>query len=171
MTSDEESKIEKAKLYLEEAHAFFDFTNETRKKIDDKIHNMIALSAVLVNILFGAGYFLVQEHINRTQSTLLLLVFSTLSYFTVIVIGIINYSPVKIAARNIKKVIQQYELGEIEYQFAAPYQHIAWNLSKDAEENSRKIDHKAYWLRIMMFVFMSGIAFLIFALGLLVFGF
>lgn len=47
------TELEKAKFYLGEAHAFFDFMNETRRKIDDKIYNMITLSGALITIVFG----------------------------------------------------------------------------------------------------------------------
>jgi len=161
------SELEKDRVYLEEARAFFNFSNEVRRRIDDKIHNMLVLSGILITILFGLGYFLIQQEVVRMPYTFWLLMLSALSYFATMIIGLIFYRPLNVATRNIRKVIQKYEKSEADYPPSAPIQHIAWNLSLDAEMNQKIVTRKAYWLKIMLLLFTLGIVFLIIALGLL----
>jgi hypothetical protein len=133
---------------------------------------MIVLSGVLVNIVFGLGFFLFEQEImRRTSYALWALVFSASSYLLVTIMGLRFYRPQEIGSRDIKKVIEKYEKNETESILLSPIQHVAWNLSRDAETNSQIAINKGNRFRLMLIVFAIGLIFLVFALGLLAFGF
>lgn len=155
--------LEKAELYLKEAHTEFDFIHEVRKKLDDKISNMIVLSGVLVNLLFGLGYFLYERQITA-YSTLCLVILSLLSYLTVTIIGLVYYNPLKIQARSTQKVMEKYEEVGKKGKLQTVKLHIAYNLSLDSRENQKAITKKLYGLRMMLYAFTSGLFFIMFAL-------
>jgi hypothetical protein len=162
------NELEKAKFYLGEAHAYFDFVNETRRKIDDKIYNMITLSGVLITIVFGAMSFVTGQKIAITQSTLDFSIISGCSFLVAVMFGVIAYRPCNIYTRDIKAVINKYELGKEEYNLESPIRHMAWNLSKDAEINAEIARGKGNWLNGMLSLFFIGLAFLILTLASLV---
>jgi len=154
------NELEKAKFYLKEAHFFFDLINETRRRTDEKIFNMIVVSGVLINLVFGLTYFLIEQKIILEQCTFLFLACSVVSYLIVTVFGLIAYRPTDILARDIRKVIEKYEKGEEESEPVSPMQHLAWNLSRDAEENQKAVLRKAVWFRRMLIAFAIGLGFL-----------
>lgn len=162
--------LEKAKLYLDEAHKYFDFVHETRRRIDEKIYNMIVLSGVLINVVFGLGYFLIQQGVVKSPYIMWLLVFSVFSYFIVTMIGLFSYRPQNVDSRDLKKVIEKYENGEKETELIAPIQHLAWNLSRDAENNNATVIRKAKSFQTMLCTFAFGLILLIVALGFLAYG-
>ena len=161
------NELEKAKFYLGEAHAFFNFMNETRRKIDDKIYNMITLSGVLITIVFGVMSLIVEQKIAITPYPLAFSIVSGCSFLLAVMFGLIAYKPSNIATRKIRIVIKEYELGKEEYELESPMRHIAWNLSRDAEMNEEIVKRKGKWFRRMLWMFLIGLAFLIVALGLL----
>lgn len=163
--------LEKAKFYLEETHAFYNLVLETRRKLDEKILNMIVLSGVLINVVVGLAYFLVEQNATRTPNVIWLLFASVVSYFGIIVIGLISYRPRDIVARNIRKVIEKYEKGEQSSETVSPIQHVAWNLSRDAEKNFGITKEKGFRLQLMLFIFAIGLAFLVVALFYLAYGY
>lgn len=163
-------KLEKAKFYLKEAHTFFSFVQETRRKVDEKIINMILLSGTLINIVVGLGYFSAQQNLVKSPYAIWLLVASASLYLITAIIGIILYRPQQSVTRNIRQVIEKYEKGEEDSEFVSPIKHLAWNLSRDAETNSQIADQKAKGLQIMLTIFAIGLAFLIGALMLLAYG-
>jgi hypothetical protein len=161
------TELEKARFYLGEAHAFFDFMNETRRKIDDKIYNMITLSGALITIVFGAITFAGNQKIAVNLSILGFSVLSGCSFLVAIAFGLIAYKPCNIPTRDVKKVIEKYELGEQESALESPMRHIAWNLSHDAEMNVDIVKQKGIWFRRMLYAFFIGLACLIVGLGLM----
>jgi hypothetical protein len=162
------TELEKAKLYLGEAHAFFDFMNEARRKIDDKIYNMITLSGALITIVFGVISLTSDHKIPIAPSALAFSIVSGCLFLVAIMFGLIAYKPCNIPTRNIKAVIEKYELGKQGYELESPIRHIAWNLSHDAEMNAGIVKRKGKWFRKMLYAFFIGLACLIVALGLMV---
>ena len=163
MATSTTEQLEKARFYLEEAHRYFDIVNDARRKIDDKINNFIALSGVLVNVTLGLALLFPGQ--KNSITTLWLLFVSVVLYLVVIVIGLISYRPAKIITRDIKGIIEKFENAGSETQLFEPIQHLAWNLSRDAEENRKGVSKKAKSFRIMLVVFGIGIFFLAIALG------
>lgn len=161
------NELEKAKFYLDEAHSYFDFMNETRRKMDDKIYNMITLSGVLITIVFGIMSFFTEQKIDMKLSTLGFSIASGCLFLVAVMFGLIAYRPHNIPTRDINAVIEKYELGKEEYELKSPIRHIAWNLSKDAQANAYIVKGKGKWFRRMLWVFLIGLAFLIIALGTL----
>ncbi len=88
--------MKKARFYLEESHRFFDSVNEVRRKLDDKIHNMIILSGVLTNIVFGLLYFSIEQKIITNPCTQKWFFFTALAYLIVAIIGIFVYRWIKL---------------------------------------------------------------------------
>lgn len=160
------TELEKARLYLSEAHAFFDFMNATRRKIDDKIYNMITLSGALITIVFGMISFIGGQKIAVSLGTLGFAVVSGCSFLVAIGFGLIAYRPCNIPTRNIRAVIKKYELGKEEFELESPMRHIAWNLSRDAEMNADIVKRKGKWFRRMLYAFFLGLVCLIFGLAL-----
>lgn len=161
-------ELEKAKFYLEEAHRYYDSVNDVRRKLDDKIHNFIVLSGVLVNVTLGLALIFLEKNINN--STLWFLLIAVSLYLVVIIVGLTNYRPLSIRARDIKKVIEKFEKGDKEFELLEPMQHLAWNLSRDAEENEVSVSKKARYFEMMLIVFGIGIFFLVLAIASLAFG-
>ena len=157
------NELEKAKFYLKEAHSFFDLVNETRRRIDEKIFNMIVVAGVLINLVAGLAYVFIEQKIILEQYTFLFLTCSVVLYLIVTVFGLIAYRPTGIVARDIRRVIEKYEKGEEESEPIPPMQHLAWNLSRDAEENQKSVLRKAVWFRRMLIAFAIGLGFLIIA--------
>jgi hypothetical protein len=164
------AELEKAKFYLDEAHTFFDFMNETRRKIDDKIYNMITLSGALITIVFGIMSFVIGQKVTIAPVSLAFSVISSCFFLMAVMFGLIAYKPVNISTRNIVTVIEKYEKGATEYELESPVRHIAWNLSQDAGKNEDIVKRKGKWFRCMLGMFFVGLAFLIVALGLLLCG-
>jgi hypothetical protein len=163
-------RLEKAKFYLKEAHALFDFVQETRRKVDEKTLNVILLSGTLINIVVGLGYFSAKQNVVNSPYAIWLLVASACLYLVTAIIGIILYRPQDSVTRNIREVIKKYEQEEQESELALPIEHLAWNLSSDAQRNSEIINQKAKGLMAMLITFAVGLAFLIGALVLLACG-
>jgi len=161
------TELDKARLYLSEAHAFFDFMNEARRKLDDKIYNMITLSGALITIVFGMLSFIGGQKIAMSLGTLGFAVVSGCSFLVAIGFGLIAYKPSKIATRNIREVIKKYELGKDESALESPMRHIAWNLSQDAERNADIVKRKGKWFRRMLYAFFFGLICLIVGLALI----
>lgn len=157
-------ELEKAKFYVGEAHTYFDFMNEARRKLDDKIYNMITLSGVLITIVFGAMTFVNQRTTAMTPITIGFSAISACSFLIAVIFGLIAYKPSNIPTRDISAVIEKYELGKEEFELESPIQHIAWNLSKDANMNADIAKRKGKWFRRMLYTFFFGLAFLIVAL-------
>jgi hypothetical protein len=157
------NELEKAKFYLDEAHRYFDATSEARRKLDEKIYNVIALSGVLVNLIFGLSYFFIEQKIVLRSPTFWLLGFSIVSYLIAVLIGLYAYRPTDIFVRDIKEVIKKYEKSEQESELVSPIQHLAWNISRDAEDNQKAISTKGICLQLMLIAFFVGLVFLLFA--------
>ena len=161
------TELEKARFYLGEAHAFFDFMNEARRKLDDKIYNMITLSGALITIVFGVITFAGYQKIVVSPSVLGFSVVSSCLFLLAIMFGLIAYKPCNIPTRDIRTVIKKYELEEQESALESPMRHIAWNLSLDAEMNVDIAKRKGIWFRRMLYAFFIGLACLIVGLGLM----
>jgi hypothetical protein len=142
MTTD---RLEKAKFYLEEAHRYFDFVMESRRKLDEKINNFIALSGVLVNVTIGLAIILLGK-VGGT-STLSLLLVSVILYLVVIGIGLAFYKPIEVKVRDIRKVISLYEGEGKNSELFEPVEHLAWNLCRSAEKNEKALSKKGFAFR------------------------
>ena len=169
--TDEPDELKKARFYLQEAHIFFDSTLDARRKLDNKTYNMIVFSSILLNLIFGLTYFLIEKQIILTQCTKIALLGSADSYLVAIVFGLLAYRPTSIVTRDIQGLIKIYEKDETktESELVFPIQDLAWNLSRDAIENKERFTKKAFLLQLMLICFFIGLAFLTFALGSLLF--
>jgi ammonia channel protein AmtB len=155
-------RLNKAKFYLDEAHRYFDIVNEARRKLDEKINNFIALCGVLVNVIVGLAIFYIGEAESKT--TLYLLLVSVALYLVVIAIGLISYRPFKFKIRGTKAVIEKFDGEGKSSELFEPIEHLAWNLSHDAEINEETLRKKALAFRVMLVFFAVAILFLAIAL-------
>lgn len=155
--------LEKADLYLKEAHIDFDFVHSVRRRIDDKIHNMIVLSGVLVNLLLGLAYFLFERNLIK-QYTLSSLSTSMLLYFLVVVVGLASYEPLDVSTVGVKEVIKEFEKKNSKTDLLSVKQALAYNISCDAQKNQEIIIKKAKRFHTMSIVFAFGLLSLFVAL-------
>lgn len=160
-------ELKKAELYLKESHRFFDFVHEVRRKIDEKIHNMIVLSTVLANITFGLGSLLVEARMIRSLWIAIPLLFSIGLYFIVALIGILVYQPSDVATRNIRRIIDKFEKNQNNTKLLTVVQYLAYNLSCDAERNQEFVIRKTRCFKIMLSMLVVGVASLVVALAFL----
>jgi hypothetical protein len=156
-------RLEKAKFYLDEAHKYFDTINEARRKLDDKISNFIALSGVLVNVTVGLAILFLGKVGSLT--TLVLLLVSVILYLVVIGLGLVFYRPANLRVRDIRKVIQKFDGEEKTSELFEPIEHLAMNLSHDAQRNQQILSVKARAFRIMLLIFGIAILFLVVTLA------
>jgi len=163
--------LEKADFFLKESHKFFDSLYEQRKRLDDKIHNMIVLSSVLTTITFGLSYFIIERNLLNKNMWLpaALLVFSVVLYCLVAFIGICTYDPTMVYFRSSKKMIEEYDLYEDQNEnILTIMRRIAWNLSRDAEENREINMKKAKDLKKMLYLLFLGVSLLMVAFILVI---
>lgn len=137
--------------------------NDARRKLDDKINSFIALSGVLVNATLGLAIIFLDKN---SSTTLWLLLVSVTLYLVVIAIGLYSYRPVKFNAISTKRVIKEFEVDNSS-ELVEPIEHMAWNLSKNADINVKILGRKGGAFRIMLLVFGLAIFFLVIALATL----
>jgi uncharacterized membrane protein len=137
--------------------------NDARRKLDDKINNFIALSGVLVNAILGLAIIFLDKN---DGTTLWLLLVSVILYLIVIATGLFSYRPVKFNAISIKNVIKKFEVDSSS-QLVEPIEHLAWNLSKNADINVKILERKGGAFRLMLLMFGLAVFFLVLALATL----
>lgn len=166
--------LEKADLYLKEAHKDFDFIHSIRGKLDDKIYNMITVSGVLVNVMFGLGYFFIQQQISRTY-TFPLLTLSLMLYLATAIIGLAVYRPFDVKAVGAKEIMDEYENiddktnVDKKTDLLSVKQALAYTIACDTDLNQNAVDKKAKWFQIMLGVFVAGLLSLVATLASIAF--
>jgi hypothetical protein len=156
-------RLEKARFYLDEAHQYYNFIIEARRKLDDKINNFIALSGVLVNVTIGLAIVLIGK--TESLTTLCLLLVSVILYLAVIGIGLAFYRPTQLKVRDIRKIISEFDGEGKNSELFEPIEHMAWNLCRDGEKNEKTLSRKGGAFRIMLAIFGVAIFFLVLALA------
>ena len=153
MDSDEE-KLKKAQFFFELALKSDEVLQKANERLNDKVKGFMTISATLVPIVVGVGYYILkQTEINWVFIPFLL---SLASFILSIIIGLIIQRPTGFRFLNPKKFMNKFKDKSLVYVI----NKSASTWSDIVHKNKKVINSKEFWLNVMLSLVCLGLTIL-----------
>jgi len=152
----ETDKVEKAKFLFDLFHETYEQVNASNRALDQKIHNMLALTSTLASGLLGLFYYLFTRVILRPTWMVSLFVILGIGMFLgATVLGIHLYRPQLFTIFGLEEFRQKY----IEEDYLDVMKIAVSNLSDMTEQNRKVVMNKGERYKAMLWLVGAGIFF------------
>ena len=154
----QQEEIEKARFLFDVAVKSDEMIQKSNERINDKIKGFMSIAATLVPIIVGVGYFVLKQESGSWTSVLFALFFLSLgTLIAAIGVGIYIQRPLEYRVFNPYIMMKKYQKKN--RRFLTNKYAITWSHTVDT--NLSKIEHKEYYIRIMLILIFCSLALLI----------
>lgn len=148
----EEKEIKKAEFFFEIALKSDEVLHRANERLNEKVKGFITISATLVPIVVGLGYYILSEATANWAFIPFLL--SLACFFLSITIGIFVQRPTGFRFVNPKKLMKKFKEKSLIYVM----NKSASTWSDTVAKNKRVINSKEFWLNAMLILLCLGLA-------------
>jgi hypothetical protein len=154
MDSDEE-ELKKARFFFELALKSDEVLQKANEHLNQKIQGLITVSAALVPIVVGLGYYILKQ--TAPSWVLVTFFLSLVSFVLSIIIGVFIQRPTGFRFLNPKKFMRNFQKKPLIYVI----NKSASTWSDTVAKNKRVINSKEFWLDAMLSLVSLGLAILV----------
>ena len=150
----EEEELQKAKFFFELALKSDEVLQKASERLNEKVKGFITISATLVPIVVGLGYYILKQ--TTTYWVFVPFLLSLGSFVLSIIIGIFIQRPTGFRFLNPKKFMKNWKKKPLIY----IVNKSASTWSDTVAKNKRVINSKEFWLDAMLGLICLGLAIL-----------
>jgi hypothetical protein len=160
MDSDEE-KLKKAQFFFELALKSDEVLQKANERLNEKIKGFMTISATLIPIVVGLGYYILKQ--TTTSWVLVAFLLSLASFVLSIAIGVFIQKPTGFCFLNPRKFMRKVKKKSLVYVI----NKSASTWSDTVAKNKRVINSKEFWLDAMLSSVCFGLLVLVVTFALL----
>jgi hypothetical protein len=154
----QQQEIEKARFLFDVAVKSDEMIQKANERINDKIKGFMSIAAALVPIIVGVGYFVLKQESGSWTFVLFILFFLSLgTLIAAIGVGIYIQRPLEYRVFNPYKMMKKYHKKN--QRFMTNKYAITW--SHTVHRNLKKIEHKEYYIKLMLILIFCSLALLV----------
>ena len=154
MDSDEE-ELKKARFFFELALKSDEVLQKANERLNEKVKGLITISATLIPIVVGLGYYILKQ--TTTYWVLISFLLSLASFVLSIIIEVFIQRPTGFRFLNPKKFMRKFQKKPLVYVI----NKSASTWSDTVAKNKRVINSKEFWLDAMLSLVCLGLAILV----------